>query len=88
MTPEEKRSIDDAKAAEAKARAEAKAAAIGSRMKVLVGKASLLIGKKRIKKGDRLSAEEVAALPDKLKVLFADEAKRVSSLAPTEYNEE
>jgi hypothetical protein len=77
MTLEE---IKAAKAAEAKAKAEAKAAAKASGMKVLVGKASLLIGKKRIVKGDRISAEEVAALPDDLKVLFADEARKVATL--------
>jgi hypothetical protein len=56
--------------------------------KVLVGKASLLIGKKRIMKGDRVLAEEVNALPNKLKVLFADETKAAESLKPDKKKEE
>ena len=49
--------------------------------KVLVGKGSIMIGKDRIKKGDRVSSKEVETLPDKLKVHFADEAKPVKAIS-------
>jgi hypothetical protein len=65
-----------------------KKTAIEGSVKVLVGKGSLLIGGKRIKKGERVSALEVNALPDKLKVLFADEAKEVKSLKSEAKEEE
>jgi hypothetical protein len=59
-----------------------------SGLKVLVGKASFLIGKNRIKKGDRISAEDFNALPDNRKTLFADEVKAVKSLKPEATEEE
>ena len=52
--------------------------------KVLTGKASILAGKKRIKKGDRLSSEEVDALPDNVKIHFVDDVTNVKTRTKVE----